>query len=278
MQIGRRMRVNFEWREAGCCCHPEFVTIKGGSLASVPFPSNFAKIKHPSEGWILYDTGYSPHFFAETRPFPERLYAWTTPVQYKMSAAEKLRSEGVDPADVRWVLISHFHGDHVAGLRDFPNAKFVCLEEAYAKLNSQGRVKNVSQGYLRKLLPDDFESRVVFPSRVVSLGEKWKPFDRAYDLIGDGSLLALPLPGHACGQMGLILRSEKDRDILLAADTVWHSKSIRELRLPHAITRLVHHDFAQYRKTIHDLHELSMASPDIAIIPTHCREFPEGTW
>lgn len=271
------MRVNLEWKEAGCCCHPEFVTIKGGSLASVPFPSNFAKIKHPTEGWILYDTGYSPHFFEETRPFPERLYAWTTPVQFKKSAADIMRDDGIDPADVRWILISHFHGDHVAGLRDFPNARFMCLEQGYRKLVAQSRVRNVSQGYLQKLLPLDFDSRVVFPSRVVDLDDKWKPFDRAYDLFGDGSLLALPLPGHACGQMGLILRTEGDRDVLLAADSVWHTESIRNLRFPHFITRLVHQDYAQYRKTIVSLHELMTRSPEVAIVPTHCREYPEGS-
>jgi glyoxylase-like metal-dependent hydrolase (beta-lactamase superfamily II) len=274
------MRVEFEWRKAGSCRHPEFMTIAGGSFRSVSFPSFYGRIRHPSQGWILFDTGYSTHFHAETRPFPERIYSWVTPMQLPdaETAAAQLAKDGVHAHDVHLVIISHFHGDHIAGLKDFPNARFICFKSAYDYIKVRPRWKNVAQGYLTGLLPGDFESRLIAAEacRTVSLDRRWLPFVTAFDLIGDGSLLALPLQGHARGQMGLILRSETDRDILLAADAVWNSESIRSLRLPHPLTRLIGDDARAYQATILKLHELRALAPDALLIPSHCREFPEG--
>jgi N-acyl homoserine lactone hydrolase len=36
-----------------------------------------------------------------------------------------LRNEGVDPADVNYVLLTHLHYDHASNVRLFPNARFV---------------------------------------------------------------------------------------------------------------------------------------------------------
>ena len=71
-------------------------------------------------------------------------------------------------------------------------------------------------------LPDDFTTRLdlVDARRVVDLGPLWTPFTRAYDLVGDGSLLGVPLPGHAPAQLGVLLRTEDDREVLLAAEPV----------------------------------------------------------
>jgi len=54
------------------------MVIKGGSLCSVDFPALVGVIEHPSRGIFLFDTGYDPAFNDATKPFPERLYRWTT--------------------------------------------------------------------------------------------------------------------------------------------------------------------------------------------------------
>jgi hypothetical protein len=66
--------------KAGSCLHPEAAALKGGSLCPVDFPALTALILHPTEGALLWDTGYDPAFFRATRRWPERLYALTTPV------------------------------------------------------------------------------------------------------------------------------------------------------------------------------------------------------
>jgi len=106
------------------------------------------------------------------------------------------------------VVLSHFHADHTAGLRDFPNATILYEREAYTAFKYLGLLASVKSGCLPGLLPDDFEERSAFidetPRRRLP-GDF--PFVMGYDLFGDGSLIAIDLPGHAAGQIGLFLMS-----------------------------------------------------------------------
>ena len=120
-------RVSFRLLKVGSCSHLECMAIGGGRWQGVEFPSLCALIGHPERGWMLYDTGYSEHFLAATETFPERFYRLLTPVELRSTEClvAQLQSLGIEAADIREVLISHFHGDHVAGLRDFPQCGFV---------------------------------------------------------------------------------------------------------------------------------------------------------
>nr|WP_249936876.1 hypothetical protein [Vibrio parahaemolyticus] len=79
MQTGLKIKIF----EAGHCVHPGFVVKPGSGIKPRAFPAAVALIQHPTQGNILFDTGYHEHFFSATRPFPERFYAWTTPCRYK---------------------------------------------------------------------------------------------------------------------------------------------------------------------------------------------------
>lgn len=274
------MRVNFRWCKAGCCTHPEFITIRGGKFSPVEFPSYFGLINHPTRGYILYDTGYSSHFHTATKHFPEKLYALLTPVKKHLteSALMYLQNLGVSPSEVSTIIISHLHADHIAGIKDFPQAKFICMKAACRLMLNSSKVKNLLRGILPTLLPDDFGDRVSFAEdySIVSLGYQWLPYDTAFDLLGDGSLLGVPLPGHAEGHMGLILKSESDRDIFLVGDAAWHSETIRSLRLPHPLVRLLNHNHTLYYENIKKLNALSRLRKDLTLVPSHCIEFNEG--
>ena len=111
--------------KAGSCVHPEAAALRGGSLCPVDFPALSALILHPSEGPLLWDTGYDPAFMRATRRWPERLYALATPVKLAEdeAVARQIARFCLKPDDIRGVIISHFHGDHIAGLPAFPRAK-----------------------------------------------------------------------------------------------------------------------------------------------------------
>ncbi|MFN7133541.1 MAG: MBL fold metallo-hydrolase, partial [Myxococcales bacterium] len=153
--------VQVELREAGRCSHPESMVMKGGSLRPVPFPARFAVVRHPSHGIVLYDTGYSPRFLEETEPFPNRLYRWMTPpvLHAGETAAEQLRAAGIGVEDVGWVVLSHFHADHIAGIADFPRARYVAGRQGLQFLRGAGRLNALLHGVLPGLLPSDFEAR-----------------------------------------------------------------------------------------------------------------------
>ena len=115
------IRVSLSTMECGSCRHPEAMTMRGAPWGIVRFPSIVGVMRHPSEGVILFDTGYDRAFLEATRPMPERLYRITTPVDLSdgESAVERLEALGIAAGDVRHVVLSHFHGDHVSDVRQF---------------------------------------------------------------------------------------------------------------------------------------------------------------
>ncbi len=263
---------------AGYCTHAEKWTIKGGTSQICKFPAIFACIEHPELGPILFDSGYSERFFTETSEFPYSLYRRTTPVFYTEaeSAANQLRQRGVDPADVKYVILSHFHADHIAGLGDFPHASFIYLSAAYEAVRHRRGFAAVRAGFLPGLLPPDFAARSlpIDERQTVPLPVGF-PFPRGLDVFGDGSIIAVDIPGHAAGQIGLLLATD-ERTYFLCADAVWSSKAYRELLPPHPLAGLIMSSRKLYMQSFRSVHELHKRYPDIRIVPTHCVEVWES--
>lgn len=266
----------FHVLQAGLCYHPAAMARRGASLCPTEFPALAGLIVHPSEGAILFDTGYDPAFFTATAPMPERLYRWTTPVELKPghAAADQLHRYSLTPDDVRHVVISHFHGDHVAGLHAFPNAQLFCARAGAEQLTQGNRFARVRQGLLSALAPAELHQRARFfedmPS--VALGHELKPFETGADLFGDGSLIAVALPGHCVGHWGLLIRDETGRKTFLVGDAAWSSGAIRDNVPPPRITTALLGHTKTYRQTLHDLHALNAHNSEILLAPSHCPE------
>lgn len=206
---------------AGYCTHPEFLTLRG-KLPAGSF-SGRLRLYSPSRTWP--DTtghGVQFTFFEETARLPNALYRHITPVVFREedSAVHFLKQIGLVPSDIRYVILSHFHGDHIAGAKDFPEAQFIYLPRAYEAVCSLGSIAAVKAGFLAGLLPDDFIQRSL---PVNDPAKRWAdmsettgketpsgfPWEEVYDLFGDGSLLGVEVSGHAEGMMGLLLRTEQ---------------------------------------------------------------------
>ncbi len=264
---------------AGYCTHPERVVLQGGSWQTCSFPAMVGVISHPTEGLMLFDTGYSERFQKETAHYPNKLYAQLTPVFYRPedSVVAQLEALGHRAEDVRHVILSHFHGDHIAAAGDFPSAWFVCSEEGYAALRPLKRITALKKGFLPGLLPKDFDLRLLpFEGRKkIDLGGRLGPFDTGFDLFGDESLIAVPLPGHADGHYGLLVESEKG-PVFLVGDACWTSQAFTEQRLPSFLAQMIFSDRKAYVETLRGLHALSVERPDVAIVPSHCQTLWEG--
>lgn len=259
---------------AGYCRHPEFFTMRGGAWRPVPFPAGFALICHPQHGYILFDTGYSRRFVEETRRLPQLLYRMITPVVFREEdgAVSQLGRKGIQAEEIGLIMLSHFHADHTAGLRDFPQARFIYKREAYAAVNKLSPFAAVKAGYLSGLLPEDFVERSVFMEDVSPYPlPATFPFKHGYDLFGDGSLVAVDLPGHAAGQTGLLLRTAEG-EVFLCADAVWSSRAFQEDRKPHPAARIIMADAGEYGESFRKLIRLHREHPQLRIIPSHCGE------
>lgn len=270
------MHLKFSLLTCGCCKHPEWSAIRTSSFSLKEFPAHLGLIEHPKHGLILFDTGYAPRIQQATDDWTLRVYnrilAPIIPTDEDLPS--QLLKRGYKTEDVKYIIISHFHPDHIAGLKDFPSANFICAREAWGKLHKLKGWKAFRHCHISSLLPADMETRLRFIEDAprCALHEKLPGFHDGYDLFGDSTLIGIPLPGHAIGQYGLYLQNNGKNDIFLIADSCWRSKSYRNFILPPSIVMALLHDPAEYKQTLLKLHRLSLTRSDIRLIPSHCNE------
>jgi len=207
----------------------------------------------------------------ETRRLPWRLYRAATPLRLRpeLAVAAQLARLGLTAAEVRTIVVSHFHADHLCGLRDFPEARVVASRAGYAEAARRAGLRALQRGFVPALLPADFPDRtdLLPPLEGPPLG----PLGPAHDLFGDGLLRLVELPGHARGQLGLLARTERG-EILFAADGAWLRRAVRERRPPHACTHAFVDDPLAVAATLERLHAFHRERPEVILAPTHCPE------
>lgn len=267
---------------AGHCVHPQVMSIRDGSWRTAVFPALCMVLVHPVEGPILFDTGYDPAFLRATRPFPERFYRWLTPVTLAdgEQAASQIVALGFQPGDVRHLVLSHFHADHVAGTHAFPRATIHCARAGLDAACGSSRWAGVRRGILTSLLPPDIRERARFfeDAPRVGLATAFRPFTEGVDLLGDGSVLAVELPGHCPGHWGLAVRDSAHGDHFMVADAAWSLDAIRRNMPAPAIASGFLGDTGAARRTLHMLHLLWQRNPAMHITPCHCPERAAGAW
>ena len=252
-------KVEIKLYEVGYCKHPEFMVKRGGSFKSIKFPAMVALIEY-ADKTLLFDTGYGNHFFEATKKFPEKLYAITTPVTLKKPLIEMLDKK------IDTIFISHFHADHIGGLKDFPNTKIICSKAEYKIATSRSsRFSKTKKGILPSLLPDDFEDRVLFIEdlELIDLPKNLAPFTKGYKI--EDNFFAIELPGHAKGQYGLFVK-----DTFFVSDAVWDIEAITKNIMPNILTHIIFDSAKEYKETIKKLQQLQQNNPQIKIVPTHC--------
>ncbi len=257
--------------DTGYCDALESLVIRGGAWRRVALHSIVAMIEHPDHGWLLWDTGYAPRMFEATKQWPYSLYRRATPlhIHRDLAVVNQLARFSLAAGDIRRVLLSHFHADHLAGLRDFPTAELIAHRTAFEHVARRQGMSAVRRAYLPALLPDDFTARATLLTEFA--GPTIFRLGPTHDLFGDGSLLLMPLPGHARGQLGLLANTDRGQ-VLFAADSCWLTRAIRERRPPSRLTNVVADSPNSLHATIRCLHAFAAEHPEVRLVPSHCPE------
>lgn len=258
--------------DTGYCLASEHHLIAGGARRTVACHSLVALLHHARHGWLLWDAGYASRLFDSLARFPYSLYRRATPLclSAELALPVQLARRGLAPADISHVLLSHFHADHVAGLRDFPGARLVATREAWKAVAGRTGFGALRRAFVPSLLPNDFASRATLLPPFDGLD--LPPLGPTHDLFGDGSLRLVALPGHARGQMGLYAELSHKGPFLFTADAAYLTRAIHENRSAHPLTNVFADDARQARQTLARLHAFAKARPDVTLVPTHCSD------
>lgn len=265
-------KLKFDLKCAGYCEADGSHALRGTPKGVIPFYATFAYIHHPKHGHILFDTGYTQRFYEETKRFPFSIYAAITKVYIRPDeyASHQMNIQGVSPEEVNYIIVSHFHADHIGGLKDFPNATFICAKSAYDDVRNRKGISALSKGFVPNLMPSDFESRAKFID-IQNASVEDESLGKLYDLFDDESILLCALDGHAKGQIGALLETEKGK-VFLVADGAWLKQNYTEYHLPNPIVRLFFDSWKDFKSSLMRIHLYHKKNPETIIIPCHCRE------
>jgi glyoxylase-like metal-dependent hydrolase (beta-lactamase superfamily II) len=166
-----------------------------GGWSDETFPVNVFVVRHP-DGVLLFDTGQTAR---AARPgYHPAWHPYLRLARFELEPHDEIGRQ-LDPASVRWVVLSHLHTDHVGGIDAFPAAQVIVSRVEWE--HAQG-VAGRLRGYLPQHWPLGRPVLVDFTGPAVG------PFPGSYDVACDGRLLAVPTPGHTSGHLSLVVRGD----------------------------------------------------------------------
>ena len=233
----------------------------------------FVLIQHPIEGVMLYDTGYSTRFYEVTRKFPYRIMQWFTPaiIRPEEDADVQLQAGGVSKDDISKIILSHCHVDHTCALNRFPGAEVIVSGKEWEWAWASPR-KAFSHGFIKELYDHVQPEKV----REIDFNQEGRPygiFPQAVDLFSDGSMIAVPLPGHTIGNMGLLVNTKEQRFFFIG-DAAWIRRNYLEQKPAIWLTKLFIYSSSEMMESLKRINQLAAAHPEIIIVPAHDPE----TW
>lgn len=241
-------------KASGIFCKPE---------DRVWVPAAVYFIEHP-KGKFLVDTGWarsmSPNGELDKKAQIKslgsvRLYRVNQGrVALGQCVDEQLAAVGIAPTDIDAVLLTHLDCDHANGIAQVKGAKrfVVAAEELRFAETMMGRVR------YNKSWWDGVDLE----------GIEWNddegPFGRSFDLLGDGSIQLINIPGHADGLFAVKVKNAEGRFVLLCSDGGYARKSWEEM-----ITSGVAVDKAKQKKSLAWIREQSLDPLCVELLASH---------
>ena len=157
----------------------------------IDISDNCYLIRH-AQGWLMWDTGVPEGIAA----MPDGLstaggaIVWRRPT----TIASQLAAIGVRPADIRYVGISHTHGDHIGNVDMFPGSTLLIQKAEVDWAFAEGK-----QAPFKRKRP-------------------MQQLNGDHDVFGDGSAVILSTPGHTPGHQSLLVHLAKTGYVVLTGD------------------------------------------------------------
>lgn len=144
-------------------------------------------IKHGSD-YLLWDTGH-----ATTAP----------DVAPKVSLVDQLAKLELKPEQIKYVGISHYHGDHTGQAGSFPQSTLLIGKGDWEVVTNPAPPQGVNPAPLTNWIKG---------------GGKVEPVPLDKDVFGDGSVMMLYTPGHTPGHHSLLVKLPQMGTVFITGD------------------------------------------------------------
>lgn len=129
---------------------------------------------------------------------------------------EHLSRLGLTPSDLDAVLITHLDCDHANGLELVKGAKRFLVAADEVRFAKKHRTRYY-KGWWKDIPLTEFE-----------WNDSQGPVGKSYDLLGDGSVELVNIPGHSDGLFAVKIKNEAGKFVLLFSDGGYARKSWQE--------------------------------------------------
>jgi glyoxylase-like metal-dependent hydrolase (beta-lactamase superfamily II) len=168
-------------------------------------------IVHPI-GMLLYDTGLNDRLVG--RPLYENVLEGYGQIKFNTLSGQ-LADIGVVPGKIDYLVLSHYHWDHVGNAGDFSDATWLVY-----KGDRDRMFDKESRGY-----PWFKQYSSLEHSKTVLLNGD-------HDVFGDGTVMVIATPGHTEGHCSVMVRLKNTGPVVLSGD-LYHYAEERSLnRMP----------------------------------------------
>jgi N-acyl homoserine lactone hydrolase len=182
-----------------------------GELANTDLAVPCYLIAHP-KGTLMWDVGCIPDtaFKDDNAPVTQNYFTATRTLK------SQLAEVGYAPADITYLGLSHYHGDHVANSNEFATATWLVRPVERDAMFAEKP----------PALSDPNDYNLLKNSKTVLLTTD------EYDVFGDGKVIIKSAPGHTPGHQVLILKLAKTGNVMLAGDLYHYPEERKQNRVP----------------------------------------------
>jgi glyoxylase-like metal-dependent hydrolase (beta-lactamase superfamily II) len=233
----------------------------------VTIPIYVFVIEH-TQGLVLFDTGMDRAVITNSDYFPDKVTAFFMRHIFRFHLGPEdtltiqLEQAGYRSSDVQKAVVSHLHFDHAGGIREIPQAELIVSQEAWEHMMGPHPER---EGVLRRdidISDANWHKIALKPTDDESLA----PFTEAFDLMGDGSMILLPTPGHLTGSLSMLVMRKDLPPVLLIGDLAYRVSALERGQLPGTGDKK--QLWASYKKVL----ELKEHIPELVILSSHDQE------
>lgn len=188
-----------------------------GQLATADMITPCFLIVHP-RGTMIWDTGEIPDSAFQNGVSPAKQGAYTV----DRPLAPQLAALGYTPADITYLALSHYHGDHVANASLFAGSTWIVQQGDRDAIFAP---RPANEKKLGSVADAAYFAPLAKSKTILLKGED-------HDVFGDGTVVIKFTPGHTPGHQSLFLKLANTGPVLLSGDLYHYPEEITYKKIP----------------------------------------------